>query len=73
MGSIFNKYTYDIGIILKDNRRVLGIVNTWQSIDDWLSEYVFKQKWVTIKQKDTKTAIKTEDISVVYVTEKKEE
>lgn len=72
MGLIFNNYTYNVEIVLKDKTTILGTVDTGFARDTWLNDSVFSEEWVTIDQGDKRTAIKTEDISVVYVTEKKE-
>lgn len=73
MGLIFHGYTYNVEILLKDKTVILGTVDTNFTRDTWLNDSVFLEEWVTIDQGDQRTAIKTEDISVIYVTEKKEE
>ena len=72
MGVIFNNYTYNVEIVLKNNTHIVGTVDTGFSRDNWLNDAVFSEEWVTIDQGDERTAIKTEDILIIYVTEKKE-
>lgn len=72
MGLIFSDYTYSVEILLKDKTVIFGTVDTNFTRNTWLNDSVFSEEWVTIDQGDKRTAIKTEDISVIHVTEKKE-
>lgn len=72
MGLIFNNYTYNVEILLKDKTTIFGTVDTSFPRNGWLNDAIFSEEWVTIDQDDKRTAIKTENISVVSVTKKKE-